>query len=306
MLRIGIYAGLYHGKGIGHIVRSSTLSNYLKENTDHDIFFSTNDVLMTAKTLIILGIEVDLKWPNDILLDVLLIDSPKSEVEMIINTSYLKLGRFDHFVYSDPKTDFIVNLFNHEFGEKKEQFKGQLYEGLEYTILKDEILQAKNSVSKNGSLLHVLVTFSGNDPNDNTPKVLRTLKEMDVKITVICPPQRDLEEFQVNQENVEVIGVMQNFGQLLNRSDIIICGGGTSLLEAIYFGKPIIAVGQNEMEYHFITMIAEKISLFELSDIHAIVNNYREIAAKTNQEYVELVDGKGKERIKNIFEKKIW
>lgn len=35
-------------------------------------------------------------------------------------------------------------------------------------------------------------------------------------------------------------------------SDLIFCGGGTTILESAYLGKPVIALPQNEMERIFL------------------------------------------------------
>lgn len=306
MARIGIYSGLYDGKGIGHIVRSASLSNYLIDSNNHEVFFWSNDVPRTRKILNDINVKALITEPESNKLDLLLLDSPEQESEMITGISYKKLGRLDYFIYSNNEVDFIINLYNHEFDERKELYKGILFEGLEYTILKEEILKAKKSIAKPHRVLEkVLITFSGNDPKNNTLKAIHALSELGKEITVICPPQRQKEEYEQLNVSVNVIDVVQDFGQRLSDSDLIFCGGGTSLLEAIYFGKPIVAIGQNEMEDRFIAMIKERINLYRITDVPHIVSNYQTIQIETAKKYDKVLDGKGKERIKQIIEEQI-
>lgn len=79
--------------------------------------------------------------------------------------------------------------------------------------------------------------------------------------------------------------------------------GGTTLLEAIYIGNPVIAIPQHTLEEKFINFIKERINLFELSEFDSLVNSCLDINFRANifNSYSDFVDGKGTERITDII-----
>jgi len=89
---------------------------------------------------------------------------------------------------------------------------------------------------------------------------------------------------------------------MMYKSDLIICGGGATLLEAIFIGNPIIAVPQNDTEKDFIEFIRSYIPLYRLSDLAELIlkaNRY-DFRKKIYDAYSLFIDGKGSERIRQI------
>ncbi|MFQ3579374.1 MAG: hypothetical protein SNJ71_04440, partial [Bacteroidales bacterium] len=85
-----------------------------------------------------------------------------------------------------------------------------------------------------------------------------------------------------------------NMGEMIMKHEIIICNGGTTLLEAIYLNKIIIPIPQSDLEEKFIKSINYK--FYTVNDMEFLI--------KKNDVFIPkevLVDNKGKERIKDII-----
>ncbi|MCH2234041.1 MAG: DUF354 domain-containing protein [Crocinitomicaceae bacterium] len=300
MARVGLYAGLYQNKGVGHIVRTASLYHYLESTYfQHEFHFATNDPAKTKPILENFEIFADQQEINSC--DVLLLDSPEDENDLLDRVEYKRLIRLDFFDYLDNRVDVIINLFNHNpitlTGSAK------IYEGLDYTILKDEVLNAQDhSESKTDKKLSkVLVAFSGNDPANNTIKAVQRMSSFDVRMKVVCPSQKSLNDYVDYADQAVFIAPTSKFGMLLADCDLFICAGGTALVEALFLGKPILAIAQNVMEKRFIEYVGGEVKIYTFDDVEDISNNYGLIENSTRKEYRKLVDGKGKERIGRII-----
>jgi spore coat polysaccharide biosynthesis predicted glycosyltransferase SpsG len=308
-MKILLYPEIHENFGTGNVLRMYYLYNHLLVSCpEHEIFFTCNNMKMAEKLISSLGGQVQFsKLDKSKMYDVILYDSIKPNHHVLRNCKYItkKLIAFDYFEYSSNIVDIIINLFD-QSNQEKYIFKGKIYEGIKYFILKDEIvLSSKPKKAFHHTKPNVLITFGGEDPSSNTLKTLESINFNQVNVRVILGlMNKDREKIlELYSKQAEILDPTPKIGEFMSRSDIIICGGGTTLLEAIYIGNPVIAIPQHTLEEKFINFIKERINLFELSEFDSLVNSCLDINFRANifNSYSDFVDGKGTERITDII-----
>jgi UDP-2,4-diacetamido-2,4,6-trideoxy-beta-L-altropyranose hydrolase len=308
--KILIFVGIYLKGGTGNAQRMYALSKYIK-NRDPKVLidFVTND---NQKFLKIFWHNNDISLLNLTDLsgkyDIALYDSFRndSDILIILKKYSEKIIAFDYFDYSANLVDSIINLYNQK-AERIDQFKGPIFDGVKFAILRDEIIESKMN-QENRSYIDgqkVLVTFGGEDPNGNTVKTLDLINQTDLIGTVILGSLNKVrtKALEKYERQFTILSHVDDMNNYYNMHDIIICGGGTTLLEVLYLGKPVIAVPQNELEDMFIKYIKKYIQLYNLEDITEVMKINENMANKSElyTKYTSLVDGKGKERIYDII-----
>ncbi|MEN6348810.1 MAG: glycosyltransferase [Syntrophomonas sp.] len=307
-MKILIYAGIYPKSGTGHLLRSFHLYRYLKTcNEVEHVFFSSNDPDLLKKVLANLGEESHQEKTTSEY-DLVILDTPfisRSEI-----SEFRQMGRvlfaLDFFDYEDTSVDVAINLMNRNVTELY-KFKGIVFEGLDYTIISDDILQKRSACPKfDHQRPKVLVSFGGEDPKSLTYSVLQKLDPCLFEITAIVGVLNS--DYQLITDSFSTHGVtILNFtpqiGELMATSDIVICGGGTTMLEALYLGNPLIALPQNIFEENFINYIRKEAPVFSIDNITELYNCFHKPAfrEKIRREYSALVDGQGKKRIAEIL-----
>jgi spore coat polysaccharide biosynthesis predicted glycosyltransferase SpsG len=274
-MKIGIYTGLFEGYGIGNLVRQLELARYLMNNNKNEIIFFSNDPKRAKKLSEKIGESTEFCGEISNNLDVLLIDTPFHN--QIFGD--IKKIRFDYFDYNNDDTDIIINLYNQRISELNNplNFKGKLYQGLKYFILRDIYLTPLSfpNASKNKK---ILIVFGGDDPMNHTQKVLSYLKLSHlikvVEVTIMVPPNKN--EYDVFVDNhdfkIELERNSRNILKWMTWSDIVFCGGGGLLIESLFMKKTVFAIPQNDLESNFINYVGSVARLFRLEEIENIVN----------------------------------
>jgi spore coat polysaccharide biosynthesis predicted glycosyltransferase SpsG len=307
--RLVIFPGIYSKSGIGNVYRMISLAKYLRsQNKDLEIDFVTKDkkrIFRVSKKN-----EFNLINFNELKksYDVALYDSSRYEKDVLSKLRNItnRIIAFDFFNYDSDLVDEIINLYNH-FPERVDSFCGKLYTGLDYAILSEKILISKSNVSKTDARVpnSFLITFGGEDPNGNTLNVLRTLYELNLNGTVLIGKFNNFnKEIQKNfNKQFKILHQVSNIEDYYSVHDCIICGGGTTLLEALYLGKPTIALPQNFYEANFIDYIKQSIKIFSLDEIMDVIRMLDDNNTKIllSDKYKSFIDGKGKERISKII-----
>lgn len=301
-----IFAGIYEGKGSGHVARMAYLIDYILENVKWDVDFFTND--NEKSTSFLNKINYNIKPVDDPQeeYDFILIDSPNLEMSNVkkLRTKTKLLIRLDS-LYCQSNVDVVVNLFNHNKPELKDCQLSNL-EGLQYSIIKKNILNSKREIAK---ATKVLVTFGGEDPNSNSRKTLDFLQKKEVEITLIAGPlNKDIDYLMSHQnDRTKVIQSTNEMGLLMATNDIVICGSGTTLLEAICIGNPIIVLPQNEAEISFLHYVNSFIRLFNFEDMDDLLVQIKDEKFRDDlkKSYNQLIDGKGCERIVEIIKSQL-
>jgi len=308
-MKILLYPEIHENYGTGNVYRMYYLYKFLLNfSSIDDVLFTCNKIQLAEKLILELGENIFLsKLETEERYDVILYDSIKPNEYLLKQLKSLsrKLIVLDYFNYSNNNIDIIINLFE-QSNKDKSLFNGKIYEGINFFILKDEIMaNKKNPKTIFKSKPDILITFGGEDPNDNTLKVLKNinLNKFRVKVIIGRLNKKNKKIIELYSKQVEIIDHTPEIGKLMSQSDIIICGGGTTLLEAIYLGNPVIAIPQNNMEEKFINYINQNVHLFKLRDLEWLINKYKDIQFRKSiyNSYSNFVDGKGKNRIKQII-----
>ncbi|MFC1917391.1 PseG/SpsG family protein [Chloroflexota bacterium] len=229
----------------------------------------------------------------------------------------LKVLALDYFNYDNEYLDVIINLFNHNPEKARPDQCGiQYYEGLEYAIIREEFRQHISQVKEvSQKVSRVLVSFGGADPKGNTRRALQLLEMVgaaDVRIDVILGPLWRSESIQVLSNNVRWHRALppSAMPSLMAGADFAFCGAGTTMIELLYLGTPVIVLPQNSLEERFALSIEQKgaaklihhdsPNTDDISQISSLLHFPQE-RGKLSQQGRSLVDGRGKERIHRII-----
>jgi spore coat polysaccharide biosynthesis predicted glycosyltransferase SpsG len=299
--KILIYTGSYPNGGIGNVFRMMILARYLLANDPdlHIDFVLNKNGRMQGFQNILSGFNIILLNNVRGIYSIILYDSivfSENELQFLKKKAN-KIIAFDFFEYNSEEINIIINLYNH-FPDKINQFNGKIFTGVQYAILRDEIIELKKN-SFHGNTNKALISFGGEDPNSNSLKVLNALKKLkEIEITcIIGNYNRDKEKIlKYKSDKIHVINHVDNIADYYKNHEIMFVGGGTSLLEVLYLNKIIIAVPQNAFEADFIKSLKKKEIIYSLSD--TIKRPSFENFKCANS---EIIDGKGKERIRNII-----
>ncbi|MCX7920744.1 MAG: hypothetical protein N3B21_01785 [Clostridia bacterium] len=307
-MKILLYPQLYSQKGTGNIARMYYLYKYLQQSEEFtEVVFKSNDADLAEKIIYSIGGRVKLDSGSlNSTYDVIVYDSPEVDSKLlpILKKQTGRLIALDFFEYTNEYVNDIINLFNHN-REEIGSFRGRIFEGADYAILKDEVTGARKPIDISNEKVKVVITFGGEDPNSNTLKVLSYIDFNSAYVKVVIGHlNKDREKIiESYSDKAKVLEPTFEIGELISTNDIVICGGGTTLLESIYLGNPIIAVPQNKNESGFINHIKSRIPLFEAEDIPMLMKCYkdREFRERIRGCYTNYVDGRGMERIKRII-----
>jgi spore coat polysaccharide biosynthesis predicted glycosyltransferase SpsG len=282
-MNILIYALYQDGFGMGHIHRSSHLYQYFSK-FQKNIVFATN--------------LNNINFYNQHF-DLIVFDCAKYDEKTIRKLKKLtkKLILLDYFCNS-KLIDISINLFKRE---KINNLNYKSYNGLKYSIIKDEIKKNKKIHNYNNRSIEVLVTIGAEDKEKKVLKIYKYIRRLNlnIKLTIITKHLR-----AVSKSNLIIIPFTENLGYYMAKSDIVICNSGTTILEALYLGIPIIAISQNNNEKKFKQLIAKKVPLFQLSDIRNLNLKSYKFKQQIKYKYNTLIDGNGVSRIYKICVKK--
>jgi len=303
--------------GNGHYVRSSELAKSLK-NISPETQVSLFDLVTKNKSFYISesfkrktfqSYEIDYKT-----IDIVVLDLPQDLMKEKIKYFHKKTKIFclDWFG-NGPLPDFTINLIDHSKSMAKRYVrngkKNHYFEGHDWSIIRSEVLEVKKIryVKSNTRKVSVLVTIGGSDAKDKTEYAIKLLKKINdekLNVKVILGPlvnNRDIERIKLElTNNFEIICSPENFPRLLKESDLILCGGGTTLLEAIFLAKSIVVFPQTAEEKSHAEIFKKRGACVFPDKLEEILFNERKrlLLAKNAE---NLIDGKGISRIANLI-----
>lgn len=302
MKNILFFTEIYKDLGSGNLVRSLHLLNYLKKKSPQfKLFLSVDNSGLIHETNL-LDNKVDVISLNELkkfFFDCVIYDSSNPNIENInfLKNISKKIVALDFFNY-EIQINSIINLYCHN-SDNLNKFKGNLYSGLKYAIISEKIIKSK--IKKNNFRKRILVSFGGEDPKNNTIKVLdylKSLKDNSFSVRVIVGElNKNKKEILKYNKLFKVTGHTNKIHEIYTKTDVIICGGGTTLLEALFLNIPAIVLPQNKFEEKFVLDISKNTNIFELSNL----SNTSKIFELMNNNSDKIVDGMGMRRICKII-----
>lgn len=139
----------------------------------------------------------------------------------------------------------MISLDNPKLGKHSEVFiaplpsnkkKNANFKHLYHSPINEEYF----NIEDNSHPHNILVSLGGSDPHNNAQKIVKALKDTPYSITVIAGPlsNYNFEEYS----NVKIIENCDNLVSYIKKNDIIFCGPGSTMLEAMVAQKKIIVV----------------------------------------------------------------
>jgi spore coat polysaccharide biosynthesis predicted glycosyltransferase SpsG len=310
--------------GAGHIIRDLNLAKLLK--SEAVIYYFANDLSSVKEIFHNYGVTTLLQGELSKLLinikpDIMIYDRPYSlgKIEPINPLATTKIAALDYFYYDDPRVQIAINIKNHYFNSYNNIKIPQLYEGTQYAIIRDEILFYRDIRRIKKKVKNILITFGGDDPNNNTTKAINLLNtisdtQFNIKIIKSFMSKSNFDYIAKNSvHNYIIMDPTTKIGSIMNWADLAFSGAGTTMMELLSTGCPTIVIPQNENEFHLARDIANAGAIILLNyreEIHNIaakvknlVNDYF-LLQNISSKGTILFDGKGKNRIKDIILKK--
>jgi len=245
--------------GLGHVKRCLVLAQRLKEyNKDLKILFATQNLHGNINLEILKsGFSIysiknnSLKeldyFVKGLFVDLLVIDSYEIdnifEEQLRINNPSLKILSFDDMLR--PHCSHIV--LNHGIQAQEKDYKKildkktKLFCGSEYTLLRDEFLEAKRvNVTRDS----IAVILGGNDVLNLSSKIANLLLEINkkYKITIITTSaNQNLKELK-ECKHINVLVDINNIATVLLSKSLVITASGGTLFEVLSLKKKFINI----------------------------------------------------------------
>ncbi len=235
--------------GYGHIRRSQTIFQHLAEQHINAAIFALSD---TGKSL--------LKPSSKTLPDakVYLIDTPYAIDEL---TNAL-LAKNCQIVGLDYQGKVALSFAIYTFIHPQQNISAPYSSGFEYCIIRQEFKKLSRQEARSNK--HVLVTIGGADINNQGIEISNYLRQLGAEVQLVLGPLADTEQGKAIDTNVTVIRSPENFPELLNSCDWLVCNGGGTLFEARFLRKPSFVIPQTDAEYRVAQALATKNELLGL------------------------------------------
>ena len=282
-MEIIIYAPASSVIGGSHAIRMNALAKILAESKHKIVFFEELEFLkdyvsqVSEKTLIV--IDVPANFNHDL--------------TFLYKSQIILIG----YEYSgELKVDYNIV----PFAFKSRNFKANkvLYSGLEFLILRPEIKAISSKSIKQGK--DVVISLGAGDTLAKAEKIRRIIlklhKDFNVKII--------LGRYSINTDNVAKYITTDpiDFYNIINAAAYVVTNAGTTLVEAIYFEKKILACPQNELELEFALYLKQFYEFQVISEITHEINLDEIMATKIrNNITMDKLDGEGVHRVQKLI-----
>ncbi len=231
-----------------------------------------------------------------------------------INNPNSIVTALDYSDSTDSNINNVINLFDHPrmLPGKKENIRTKFFTGLQFAIIREDFhnfrISQKNIPQK---VQNILISFGGADPSEYTYKLIsrpELFNHINVSVTVGLNFQNKNKIANLElPENIKILGTVSNIEKFMLQADLIICGAGTTMLEAFFLGTPALVIPQTEDEMNFANF-AKSQNLCNIANLNNIdnvlskmVDAYSfEIRKKLSKNGMTLVDGNGAIRIADI------
>ncbi len=309
-----------HNLGTGHVFRDLELAKVLMR--DVDVFFHVNGANGAFDILSERGVKHILRGKLKRVLKeldpkLLIYDKPYAlgEMEDIGQENGMRVISLDSFFYDDGRIDASINIINHHYKKRRKDRGQRVYEGTQYSIIRDDILKGRKRRKNRKDIRNILVTFGGGDPRNNTEKVIRMLNNFDEQrfnvqiIRGYIFRKRLAYSLSRGNHDYSVKNKVKDMSALMDWADVAFCGGGTTSMELLCVGCPIVVFPQTKEELAFAKSVADKKALLLIEPglrmdrakkkVKKVIED-RSLRNHLSKNGQKLFDGKGKERIKKI------
>ena len=319
--------------GMGHILRSQVLAKilYARNIRVFGVTIGDKDAVLYTEKLVK---DEEFKWRIQVVQDHnaaienLISVSPDLVVlDCAITSQYIVLAckrhgisvlALDYFAYKHALPDAIINLIDHNTDKHCRDrlvIKGlAYYEGSQYSIIRDEFNSTRElRISREEPVLprKIVIIFGGADPSGNTKRALSIIAQwpspflVDLIIGPLFTFDFESTISAIKNCNITIHKSPTYIAKVFELADLVFCGGGGTLLEALYVGIPAIVIAQNEAEHRHANSFAEGKACWMLEDISWEIISSKVNRIERSKHSRDYVDGLGAKRICEIIEQQL-
>jgi len=326
--------------GLGHLSRCLSLAESLKEKGIKCVF-ATKDIDSKIGGMIVSNGHLIEKLPSEISLEedlnltINLIKNIRPDLVITdsyeIDQSYLeqlkKLNIILMSIDDLAKLHFCSDIvLNQNIGAQNSDYSIEKYTklllGPEYALLRKKARDKQGLKEIKEIAKNILITLGGTDPDNQTLKIVKALKDIknNIVVTVIMGPHYQYEELLRKEIGVSnqffLVSDPQDICDLMEKADMAVSAGGSTCYELAYLGVPniIMVMADNQKK------IAEELDSYGISiNLNWFEDVTEEYIKKAGENLIKdrnkrekmstkgrkLVDGRGVERVVEEITKQI-
>jgi len=317
--------------GLGHLIRTIALGKELKKN-NFRIRYLINDNIETIKiikkqnllyhTVDFKNLELQKKYLEENTSDIIITDffNPSPELLLLLKKYCNLLVSVDDYNLSQYCSDVIINpnSFYKKEDYTKSAPKSEILCGSKYYIMDKKFRKFHLNDKKLEKIANnVLVTFGGNDPNNSSLEVIDALSgfkdEKIISSSKIFKKENDMKRKKLLQSkpNVKIYDFIKNMPKIIYDSDVVFCGGGSTLYQSACVGTPIITIPQAEHELRTAIEFERKkiainlglgkdVSKDDIKNAFLKIREDKRVRRAMSVNGKKEVDGKGTERVAQL------
>jgi len=261
--------------GIGHLRRSSTLSKAL-QSRGHLVDLQA---LSQEGASLIPALEVKNFRPSLIIIDLpyAIDEFPLTPLPSVPVLSLDQFGRFCATI--------TISL-----RERDLELKGHRLSGLQYAIIREDLIPYRNSNKGEG----LLVMIGGGDINGQGWDIAVHFANLGEFVTLVHGPMSQSQT--ISHRNIISLKNPTNLPERMASCKWALTNAGTTMLEMLYLGKPVHILPQTPDELRFASFVSAHGVLMGIGEksIYSPSPDQAQILQKKSQ---ELIDGHGIMRI---------
>ena len=307
--------------GLGHIYRSVNLAKELKKENYKIIFLTKSNIStkIIPKIFTVKKIKNNLNELQNILNKInpkiIIIDKLEENLDEIkILKEKSTVVAIDYTGKNKKYIKFGINLLYHKSGiQGKNSFSG-----FNLTILSDSI-RKKKPIKIIKKVKKIFVIQGGTDTPCNTPKIINSLNQINenIQINIVVGLSFNCwkilnESIKNSVHDVKIFHNIKNIGEIMQKNDIAITGGGMTSLELCHLGVPSIIICGASFENETSSLLEKngfginlgyKKNISEkkiVATVKKLMANYEQ-RKEMNKIGQKLIDGNGIKRVINII-----
>lgn len=294
--------------GMGHIMRTMILANELKKK--YKIIYVCLDDKSYINGIEFIknrGFEVKVISKEE---DIFTIrDSVVIVDKYNLNTEYYKtLGTQNKVILFDDNCtlDFYYGniVLNQNAYAKELEYKcnssTKLLLGNDYTLLREEF-RMKTPIEVNSDVKNIMITLGGSDDRNLTEIIIKQLIDEEFTIHIIIG-QAFIHEAALRKYESDNVILYKNpsISDVMKKSDILICGCGSTIYEGLKLGVPIIGLVLAENQVNLGKYLSKN-NIIINSDINNIKKNILSLDYEKrcffSNKGKSIIDGNGYRRV---------
>jgi len=306
--------------GTGHVRRCLTLADELR-NSGNEIIFMSDDRLEGNLCSLINshGYQYIKTNVTDIpeLTDLLIVDhyDIDYEWEVMARQHTKKIMVIDDL--ANRKHDCDLLLDQNLYPDMQKRYEDlvprncKLMLGPKYALLREEFRVWRKKTSVRKTLKHLFINFGGSDPHGTTHRVLEKIKHHDFSADIVIGSKDEkIKDFCKDRQDWNLHVNANNMAELMSKSDLGICAGGSTTWERCALGLPSITLAIAVNQKQLSEFLAKRGLCHYIDSCNKVNETLRkyitcpDLLAKQSKLSMDFVDGKGAERCVSIISSK--